>query len=120
MAMLPSPTAAATRFTGLNRTSPHAKIPGALDSRRYGSRECDQRPAFTTSSPVRTYPRSSRAMFAGSHAVSASAHRCIRAIAYLDRRQMRIAVRGDDLRARLNLHVRFRRELLDQVAGHAL
>ncbi len=32
--MLPSPTAEATRFTGLNRTSPQAKIPGALDSRR--------------------------------------------------------------------------------------
>jgi hypothetical protein len=54
IAMLPSPTAEATRFTGLSRTSPQAKIPGALDSRRYGSRLCDQRPAFTTSSPVRT------------------------------------------------------------------
>ena len=54
IAMLPSPTAEATRFTGLSRTSPQAKIPGALDSRRYGSRRCDQRPALTTSSPVRT------------------------------------------------------------------
>ncbi len=36
--MLPSPTAAATRFTGLERTSPHAKMPGTLDSSRYGSR----------------------------------------------------------------------------------
>ena len=32
--MLPSPTAAATRFTGADRTSPHAKIPGTLVSRR--------------------------------------------------------------------------------------
>ena len=36
------------------RTSPHAKMPGTLVSSRYGSRLCDQRPAFTTSSPVRT------------------------------------------------------------------
>jgi hypothetical protein len=28
--MLPSPTAAATRFARLNRTSPHAKTPGTL------------------------------------------------------------------------------------------
>ena len=34
IAMLPSPTAAATRFTGPRRTSPHAKIPGTLVSRR--------------------------------------------------------------------------------------
>jgi len=34
IAMLPSPTAAATRFTGLNRTSPQAKMPGTLVSRR--------------------------------------------------------------------------------------
>ena len=32
--MLPSPTADATRFTGPNRTSPHAKIPGTLVSSR--------------------------------------------------------------------------------------
>src|SRR5262249_43791610 len=34
IAMLPSPTAEATRFTGLNLTSPQAKTPGTLDSRR--------------------------------------------------------------------------------------
>ena len=34
MAMLPSPTAAATRFTGPERTSPHAKMPGTLVSSR--------------------------------------------------------------------------------------
>jgi len=34
IAMLPSPTAEATRLTGLNRTSPHAKTPGTLVSRR--------------------------------------------------------------------------------------
>ena len=32
--MLPSPTAEATRFTGPNRTSPHAKMPGTLVSSR--------------------------------------------------------------------------------------
>ena len=34
IAMLPSPTAEATRLTGLNLTSPQAKTPGTLDSRR--------------------------------------------------------------------------------------
>ena len=34
IAMLPSPTAAATRFTGLRRTSPHANTPGMLVSAR--------------------------------------------------------------------------------------
>ena len=33
-AMLPSPTAAATRFTGPERTSPHANTPGTLVSSR--------------------------------------------------------------------------------------
>jgi hypothetical protein len=32
--MLPSPTAEATRFTGLKRTSPQAKIPGTLVSNK--------------------------------------------------------------------------------------
>src|SRR5215471_8990120 len=63
--MLPSPTADATRLTRLSRTSPHAKKPGALVSRRYGSRLSDQRPApslleivadehITTHSPRKT------------------------------------------------------------------
>jgi hypothetical protein len=34
IAMLPSPTAEATRLTGLNLTSPQANKPGTLDSRR--------------------------------------------------------------------------------------
>ncbi len=34
IAMLPSPTAAATRLTGPNRTSPQAKMPGTLVSSR--------------------------------------------------------------------------------------
>ena len=34
IAMLPSPTAAATRLTGAKRTSPHAKMPGTLVSSR--------------------------------------------------------------------------------------
>ena len=54
MAMLPSPTAAATRFTGPQRTSPHAKIPGTLVSRRYGSRSSVQRPVARMSDPVST------------------------------------------------------------------
>src|SRR3990172_6029064 len=54
IAMLPSPTAAATRFTGLNRTSPQAKVPGTLVSSRYGSRASSQRPAARTSEPVST------------------------------------------------------------------
>src|SRR5262249_39413350 len=54
IAMLPSPTAAATRLTGLSRTSPHAKMPGTLVSRSKGSRSYDQRPDFSTSSPVST------------------------------------------------------------------
>jgi hypothetical protein len=34
MAILPSPTDAATRLTGPERTSPQAKMPGTLASRR--------------------------------------------------------------------------------------
>ena len=51
IAMLPSPTAAATRFTGPRRTSPHAKTPGTLVSRRYGSRSSSQRSARRDPSP---------------------------------------------------------------------
>src|SRR5947209_7777568 len=54
IAMLPSPTAAATRVTGLNRTSPQAKMPGTLVSRRYGSRSRCHNPAARTSGPVST------------------------------------------------------------------
>src|SRR6476619_4076421 len=55
IAMLPSPTAAATRFTGLNRTSPTANTPGTLVSSRYGSRSASpHRAAALTSVPVRT------------------------------------------------------------------
>ena len=100
IAMLPSPTADATRLTGLNLTSPQAKTPGTLDSSRYGSRLCDQRLAFTTSSLVRTYPRASRAMSAGSLPVYASApmkmnrrrQSCRRTVALVPSR-MSIAVR---------------------------
>src|SRR5262245_2304124 len=35
MAMLPSPTAAATRLTGLRRTSPHANTPGTVGCIRH-------------------------------------------------------------------------------------
>src|SRR4051812_22517214 len=52
--MLPSPTAAATRLTGLKRTSPHAKMPGTLVSSKYGSRSSFQPPAapLVTLSPM--------------------------------------------------------------------
>ena len=71
--MLPSPTAAATRFTGPKRTSPHAKMPGTHVSSRYGSRSSGQRPAARISEPVSTKPRLSSAISGGSHAVWASA-----------------------------------------------
>ena len=45
MAMEPSPTAEATRFTDPYRTSPTAKTPGRLDSRNIGSRRSGQSPA---------------------------------------------------------------------------
>ena len=73
IAMLPSPTAAATRLTGPKRTSPHAKMPGTLVSSRYGSRSSAQAPASRISGPVRTKPRLSSAISGGSHAVCASA-----------------------------------------------
>ena len=52
--MLPSPTAAATRLTGLKRTSPQAKMPGTLVSSRYGSRLVRPAAGPPTSSPVST------------------------------------------------------------------
>ena len=53
IAMLPSPTAEATRLTGPARTSPHGEDPGHAGLEQIGIAVCDHRPAFTTSSPVR-------------------------------------------------------------------
>ena len=132
IAMLPSPTAEATRLTGLKRTSPQAKTPGTLVSSRYGSRLCDQLPAFLRSSPVRMYPRLSRAMFAGQplglrvgpdedeqtpaivplHLVAWDVGTSI---------AVRFCRRASQLfRTRLNRDVRFGAELLDQIVRHAL
>src|SRR5437016_9754482 len=61
MAMLPSPTAAAQRFTEPERTSPTAKIPGRLVSSATGGRvalaHCG---ASETSAPVLMKPFLSR------------------------------------------------------------
>ena len=74
IAMLPSPTAAATRFTGLKRTSPHGE--DARDARLEEVRVALERPALgpaAASAPVSTYPLGSSATSSGSHDVSASA-----------------------------------------------
>jgi hypothetical protein len=71
--MPPSPTVAATRFTDPERTSPTAKIPGALVSRANDSRSAFHCPAFIASVPVKTKPCSSRAISGGSQSVAASA-----------------------------------------------
>src|SRR3954451_18273548 len=53
MTMLPSPTAAAQRFTEPERTSPTAKIPGRLVSSATGERAWFAQPgAAATSAPV--------------------------------------------------------------------
>ena len=131
--MLPSPTAAATRLTGPNRTSPHAKMPGTLVSSKYGSRSCSQRPAARRSVPVSTYPRSSSAISLGSHAVSASAPMktkrppdAKRLVAPVARSRMSIASSDaspctrDHLDAEECVDAETRRQLVDQVARHAL
>src|SRR3954447_21297439 len=76
MAMLPSPTAEATRLTGANRTSPHAKMPGTLVSRRYGS-------------PVEL-PASR-----GGH-IGARRHKAAAVECYLRRQPLRLGVRPDE------------------------
>ncbi len=69
MAMEPSPTADATRFTAPWRTSPAANTPGMLDSRRNGLRSRGHARRRGTSAPVRTNPCSSRSTSAGSQSV---------------------------------------------------
>ncbi len=69
MAMEPSPTAEATRFTAPWRTSPAANTPGMLVSRRNGLRSRGHARRCETSAPVRTNPCSSRSMSGGSQSV---------------------------------------------------
>src|SRR4051812_42651038 len=70
MAMLPSPTAAAQRFTEPERTSPTAKIPGRLVSSATGARPWFAQPgAAATSAPVWMNPFLSRKISAGNHSV---------------------------------------------------
>src|SRR5713226_7252389 len=64
MAMAPSPTAEATRFTLPERTSPTANTPGRLVSSICGGRASDHAGALEAkfkSRPVRMKPLSSRA-----------------------------------------------------------
>src|SRR5215471_10227977 len=73
-AMLPSPTAAATRLTELARTSPTANTPGRLVSSREGplSRVAEllsESAAAGISSPVGMKPRRSRSTASSSQAV---------------------------------------------------
>ena len=73
----PSPTAAATRFTLPQRTSPTAKIPGILDSKNSGWRAFGHfaagKSAARKSEPVRTKPLSLRAIQEFSQPVQGSA-----------------------------------------------
>ena len=76
--MEPSPTAEVHRLIESLRTSPAAKTPGKLVSRRNGSRErcCQMSPPSTERSnaiPVRTKPRSSSSTAPSSQPVLASA-----------------------------------------------
>ena len=131
--MLPSPTAEATRLTGLNLTSPQAKNTGDTRFEEVGIAAVRPAPGLhhvvtgqdisaCIACDVRRQPPG---LCVGSDedekaAAVVSAHRCARAVAYVDRRQMGVAVRGDDFRPQLDRHVRFPAELLDQIARHAL
>ncbi len=129
--MLPSPTADATRFTGPERTSPQAKMPGTLVSSRYRSRSRRHSLSSPTSGPVSTYQRSSSAISGGSQRVSASApmnrnsppeaSRFVSPVFVpnVDRVQRVRAPCCDHLRPVQDVDVRSRRELVDQVAGHS-
>ena len=134
IAMLPSPTAAATRLTGLKRTSPHAKMPGTLVSSRYGSRSSSQRPDAAASGPVSTKPPfGSSAISGGSQSVSASAPMKMNSPPDSSRvaspvSALRTSIASSDaspcaatICVRVeHADVRPRRELVDEVARHAL
>ena len=132
--MLPSPTAAATRLTGLERTSPQAKMPGTLVSSRYGSRSSCQRPdrADRLAGAARSRARRA-AMPSGSQPVSASAPMKTNtpplatrrtapdcAVDAVDRLELLVAVHGLQLAVQRHLDVRLAADLLDQVVRHAL
>src|ERR687896_602331 len=68
-AIAPSPTAAATRLTEPDRTSPAANTPGRLVSRKYGYRRADPCGDCVRSEPVRTKPLSSLSISGGSQSV---------------------------------------------------
>src|SRR5262249_57589717 len=68
-AMAPSPTAEATRLVEPSRTSPAAKTPGRLVSRKNGSRSAVQCGEADTSGPVFMKPLGSFSISAGSQLV---------------------------------------------------
>jgi hypothetical protein len=72
-AMAPSPTAEATRLTEPDLTSPAAKTPGRVVSRRNGERFGVQRGDWIRNGPVRTNPFSSRSISDGSQSVRGTA-----------------------------------------------
>lgn len=69
MAIEPSPTADATRFTEPCRTSPAASTPGTLVSRGIGVRPSAGSAPALSSDPVTTKPEPSRSIAGGSHSV---------------------------------------------------
>src|SRR5262249_51147662 len=69
IAIDPSPTAEATRFTEPWRTSPAAKTPGRLVSSEKGRRSSGQDPSPSSSGPVSTKPLSPSAISGGSQSV---------------------------------------------------
>ena len=130
--MLPSPTAAATRFTGLNRTSPQAKMPGRARFEQEGIAVVRPAPGLhhvvtgqdIPSIIARDVRRQPLRLRVGANedekaAAVVPAHSLLRAVADVDRGQVGVAMRGDDFRARPNAHVRLGPELLDQIARHA-
>src|SRR6185295_7808391 len=68
-AIAPSPTAEATRLTEPDRTSPEAKTPGRLVSRRYGWRAAVHCEEPERAGPVRTNSLASLSISGGSHRV---------------------------------------------------
>ena len=133
MAMLPSPTAAATRFTG---TRSHVAAGedaghGRLEQVRVAIEV--PRSRGLDSAPVRTKPRGSSAISPGSQAVSASAPMKMNRPPDSSLVVSRVAlfrtsiassavspIRGRDLRLEEDVDVRPACELVDEVARHAL
>ena len=132
--MLPSPTAAATRLTGLKRTSPAAKMPGTLVSSRYGSRSSSQaRGRSHVGAREHVAARVDARSPAGSQAVSASAPMKMKRPPHSRRRRLAgprdrgprsprasLAVHGRDLGADSDGDVGLAAHLVDEVLRHAL